>query len=51
MFEAPTPKWCDNRKRQPDALQRFFPPTTLYLQSYAVSQQSRPLPASAVRFY
>ena len=23
-------------------LQRFFPPTTLYLQSYTVSQQSRP---------
>mgnify|MGYP001535505893 FL=1 len=22
--------------------QRFFPPTTLYLQSYTVSQQSRP---------
>ena len=35
LFEAPMPKWwdnCDNQKRQPDVSQRFFPPTTLYLQ-------------------
>ena len=45
LFHVPTPRWYDNWdnwKWQPTVLQRLFPPTTLYLQSYTVSHQSRP---------